>query len=75
MLIAVSDIFRTIQRQGTSSSLARMICHLGEVTLNGKGIDFCTEVDVNEGDVLVVPRAEAKWTFHKGEWVKSEFSA
>ena len=72
MRIAVANIFRSIQRADTSMSLARMMCHLQEVTLNGEPVGFCTEVDVNEGDVLVVPRANGKWTFHEGEWVKSE---
>ncbi len=70
MLTPVADIFRAIQKEGTSFSHARRACHDGRVKFNGLSVTLMSEVDVNEGDVFEV--SGFGWEFENGTWVKQE---
>jgi hypothetical protein len=70
MKIPVADIFRDIQREGTSFSIARRICHEGHAKFNGLSVTLMSEVEVHEGDVFDV-NGQA-WEFENNAWIKQK---
>ena len=70
MIVPVREIFRAMQSEGQSFSMARRLCFIGDATLNGKSVDFFSEVEINEGDVFQVGKSQ-KWEFRDGSWQKS----
>lgn len=65
----IRNIFREIQPEGHSFSMARRVCVQGDAMLNGKEVSFFDEVEVHEGDIFRV--GKNSWNWKDGSWQKN----
>lgn len=69
MITTAEEILEKIKPDNKSMSIPRRWIAEGEVSLDGKVVAGCVDLEVQEGSIIQV--GELSWKFENGEWIQN----